>query len=142
MINRKHRFHGRSSLRFVYQKGNTVRGALGTLKYVRNPRRTEYRMAVVVSRKVHKSAVVRNRIRRRIYEVVRMREKDITGPYDLVFSVFSDQVADMPTDELRERTYLRMRQAGVLPPLPGESASTKPDAHGIVNNKELPITDV
>lgn len=115
MINRKHRFHGHGSLRFVYQHGKTVRGQYGAIKYVKNPRRKHYRMAVVVSRKVHKSAVVRNRIRRRIYEIVRTNESQISEPYDMVFTAFSDQVATMDAAELRERILVKMREAGIIP---------------------------
>lgn len=114
MINRKHRFHGRGSLRFVYQRGKTLRGAYGTLKYVHNTRRKEYRLAVVVSRKVNKSAVVRNRIRRRLYEAVRLYETDISAPYDIVFTAFSDHLAEMPWDELQERVHDKLEEAGII----------------------------
>lgn len=122
MINRIHRFHGRNSLRFVYQKGRTVRGSYCSLKYVYNPRRKSYRLAVVVSRKVHKSAVVRNRIRRRIYEAVRLRQDDIKDTYDMVFIVFSEQLATMPAPELQKRIYDKLYDAGIFAdktPTPG-----------------------
>src|ERR1017187_5326666 len=102
MIARKHRFHGYGSLRYTYQHGTSIRGSYGTLKYARNSRRSTYRIAVVVSKKVSKSAVMRNRIRRRIYEAVR---ENITTdePYDLIFTVFSDVVAILPAAELQDR---------------------------------------
>jgi ribonuclease P protein component len=68
MISRTNRFHGYNSLRNVYRHGNTARGPLFAVKSLQNPRRKSYRLAVVVSRKVNKSAVARNRIRRRLYE--------------------------------------------------------------------------
>lgn len=108
MIGRTHRFHGYGSLRSVYQRGQTVRGSMVSLRFSRRDRRHAYRVAVVVSRKVHKSAVVRNRIRRRIYEVVRQEDVAITAGFeptippgtDLVFTVFSDQVATFDTVKL------------------------------------------
>ncbi len=100
MISKRFRFHGLNSLRFVFKRGRTVRGAHTSLKYEPNPRREDYRLSVVVSKKVHKSAVVRNRIRRRLYEQVRLRQSLIREPYDLVLSVYSDQVADMPAQQL------------------------------------------
>ncbi|HEY5667821.1 MAG TPA: ribonuclease P protein component [Candidatus Saccharimonadales bacterium] len=132
MIDRTHRFQGHGSLRFVYQKGQTARGPFCSLKYVLNRRRKQYRVAVVVSRKVHKSAVVRNRIRRRIYEIVRARATRITDPYDLVFIVYSDQLATMPAPQL-ERTILeKLEKAGVFAVnAPGPAAS-----HDIVVPKE------
>ncbi len=74
MIAKAHRFHGYGSLNFVYKNGKTERGPLFAVKSILNPKRSEYRMAVVVSRKVNKSAVARNRIRRRLYEIVRSLE--------------------------------------------------------------------
>ena len=114
MINRKHRFHGRGSLRFVYQKGKTLRGPYASVKYIANPRRASYRMAVVVSRKVHKSAVVRNRIRRRVYEVAREYEGQFQGAYDIVVTIFSDQVATMESVELRRRFVDKLVEAEIL----------------------------
>jgi ribonuclease P protein component len=113
VIARKHRFHGYGSLRYVYQHGQTIRGPLCAIKFVANNRRKAYRLAVVVSKKVHRSAVTRNRIRRRVYEVVRRQEDRITQPYDIVLTVFSDQVATLPHDELVRTVKAQLRQAGI-----------------------------
>ncbi len=114
MISRTHRFHGHGSLRYVYQHGETVRGPLTSLKYIENSRRTKYRLAVVVSKKVSKSAVMRNRIRRRLYEAVRSHESSITKPYDVVMTVFHDQLATIPADELQRLVRAQLRQAGII----------------------------
>ena len=112
MISRAHRFHGHGSLRYVYQHGQTVRGPLCALKYVKNERRKAYRLAVVVSKKVHKSAVKRNRIRRRLYEAVRLNAINIEA-YDMVLTVFHEQVADMPAEELSKMIRAQLKQAGI-----------------------------
>jgi ribonuclease P protein component len=114
MINRIHRFVGPNSLRFVYKQGATVRGPLFAVKSVANSRRRTYRAAVVVSRKVHKSAFGRNRIRRRLYEAIRGLEDDIAGPYDIVLTVFSDGVLDEPYDSLTAQLRKQLSQAGIL----------------------------
>lgn len=114
MIDKTHRFQGHGSLRFVYQKGQTIRGPLCALKFVLNKRRTTYRAAVVVSRKVHKSAVVRNRIRRRMYEVIRTYEPEIKGAYDLVFMVYSEQLAELPMVELQVAVREKLEKARIL----------------------------
>ena len=113
MISRIHRFHGHGSLRYVYQNGQTVRGPLCSLKYIRNERRKNWRLAVVVSKKVHKSAVRRNRIRRRLYEAARLLLVDIPS-YDMVLTVFHEQVADMPSEELFKMVHAQLRQAKIL----------------------------
>ncbi|HTE22543.1 MAG TPA: ribonuclease P protein component [Candidatus Limnocylindria bacterium] len=114
MIARKHRFHGYGSLRYVYQHGRTVRGPLSSLKVAPNDRRTSYRLAVVVSKKVNKSAVVRNRIRRRLYEAVRRHEADMSRPYDMVLTVYSEQMAAIPAAELEKTVLDQLRQARIL----------------------------
>lgn len=100
MISQKHRFHGLGSLRFVYSKGQVVRTANLGLKYVPNSRRTTWRAAVVVSKKVSKSAVVRNRLRRRIYEAVRLANPQEQG-IDLVFTVYNEALLEATPAQLR-----------------------------------------
>jgi ribonuclease P protein component len=104
MISKLSRFHGRNSLNAVYQKGKAVRGDYISLRYLAT-RRKDYRLAVVVSRKVSKSAVKRNRTRRRIYEIVRLyrKEKDQAWPVDIVISVFDEKAATLPAERLREK---------------------------------------
>lgn len=112
MISRLNRFHGHGSLRYVYQHGQTVRGPLCALKYVRNERRKNWRLAVVVSKKVHKSAVKRNRIRRRLYEAFRVEAKDIPA-YDMVITVFNEQLTALEPVELTRLVRAQLKQAGI-----------------------------
>src|SRR3990172_4182898 len=114
MISKEHRFAGQAGLRYVYRHGQTVRGPLFSINSVRNSRRATYRAAVVISRKVHKLAVVRNKIRRRLYEAIRVLEDDIAGPYDIVLNVFSDSVADEPAESLKRQLKKQLTEAGVL----------------------------
>jgi len=114
MLSRTHRFHGYNSLNWAYRQGKSARDSKLSLKYALNPRRNTYRAAVVVSRKVSKSAVVRNRIRRRTYEVIREMGPEINNNYDLIFSVYSDSLADLPYLELKQLVIERMRQARVI----------------------------
>jgi ribonuclease P protein component len=114
MVSARHRFHGYGSLKYVYQHGQTTRGSLFAIKSTLNSRRQSYRVAVVVSRKVHKSAVTRNRIRRRLYEVFRLFEADIVEPYDIVLIVFSEEVATKPPDELQSQLEKQLKSAGLL----------------------------
>ena len=78
----------------------------------------------MVSRKVHKSAVVRNRIRRRIYEIVRMQESRIAGSYDLIYTIYSDQLAEMPHEQLNETIVEKLEKAGIFE-VPTPKAQTK-----------------
>lgn len=114
MISRAHRFHGYNALRHVYARGQTARAQVFAIRYLANPRRDSYRAAVVVSKKVHKSAVVRARIRRRLYEVIRLNAGRMVRPYDIVIIVFSEHVAVMPADKLSEAVIEQLTRAGII----------------------------
>ena len=101
MIGRNNRFHGYNSLKAVYRDGRRVRGQMVVLQYASRGATKPYRMAVVVSRKTHKSAVVRNRIRRRIYEIIRNNSELVKPGTDLVFTVYSDQLAELEPKKLQ-----------------------------------------
>lgn len=110
MITRSNRFHGHNSLRPIYQKGKPIYSANIKLLYA-PAQRPKYRAAVVVSKKVHKSAVVRNRIRRRIYEVARLFMADTALPLDLVFVVQTTQIADLPAADVQNELTSLLKKA-------------------------------
>ena len=114
MVSREHRFHGLGSLRFVYGRGEVVRGPMFLIKYVRNSKRKTYRVAIVVSKKVSKSAVVRNRIRRRLYEIIREQGMNIREPYDIVVTVHSPEVAEMPSAKLTTQVIKQLESAKII----------------------------
>lgn len=101
MLNKKYRFHSRGGVRYVYQKGKTVRTSKMSLIFAKNTRGFT-RIAVVVSKKVMKTAVKRNRIRRRVYETLRKNMDLIPKGNDYIFVVFSPSVIDMPFNELEK----------------------------------------
>lgn len=114
MISRAHRFHGYGSLRNVYRLGSTARGPLFAVKALANPNRKSYRLAVVVSRKVSKSAVARNRIRRRLFELAREIEDEIKQPHDIVITAFHDSLREAHAKDLRSQLKKQLKEAGVL----------------------------
>ena len=116
MINRINRFHGRASIQRLYKTSKMVRSASLSLRYVSNPRRRQYRLAVVVSRKVSKSAVVRNRIRRRLYESVRILSNTLSEPFDLLLVVYDDSLKDKPTEELQRDVVKLLKKAKLTTP--------------------------
>lgn len=129
MIARSHRFHGYGSLRGVYSRGQTVRAPLLSLKFSRRDSKHAYRSAVVVSKKVHKSAVVRNRIRRRIYEIIRLHENSLPAGLDLVFTVFGEELATLDSAKLDGLVVGLVRKA-LKPPAAATRSLVRP--HGIV----------
>lgn len=111
MLSARHRFHGHGSLRYVYKNGQAVRSRQLTIKYTRNKHRKHSRFAVVVSKKVHKSAVGRNRIRRRVYEIIRHELPKIPHAYDIAVIVTSSEILTLPAPELEQIVQQSMEQA-------------------------------
>ncbi len=114
MLIATHRFHGLGSLNFVMKSGKTVRDKNLALRYCINTRRKTYRLAVVVSKKVHKSAVVRNRIRRRMFEHFRQANFAIAEPYDLVITVYSDELLETNTKHITEILQNLLSQTRII----------------------------
>lgn len=111
MIGKQYRFHGHNSLRQVYGRGSSVRSRFISLKYFHNPRRDETRFAVVVAKKVTKKAPVRNRIRRRVYEVIRLHTPMIQAGYDVVITVFDERIGEISAAELNKTLMELFTQA-------------------------------
>ncbi|MBR3172525.1 ribonuclease P protein component [Candidatus Saccharibacteria bacterium] len=88
-------------MKYVYQKGKTIRGNKASLVFCENERGFT-RIAVVVSKKVEKTAVKRNRIRRRVYEALRKNLNLIPEKHDYIFVIYSNKVATMEFKELEK----------------------------------------
>ena len=115
MLQQRYRFHGYGGLRYLYRHASAERSRLLTVKYVANRRRRMPRIAVVVSKKVHKSAVGRNRIRRRVYEILRQHVPYFTGVYDVALIITSSEVLATPHDELVLVVKNLLVRAGICP---------------------------
>lgn len=114
MISFNNRFHGHSSLSFVYKNGQTFRSHLAVLKVIKNSRKKNSRMAVVISKKIIKSAVRRNRVRRRVYEYLRSRLDKLNNIYDIVIIVSSSDLLVISHNELTDQLDQLFDQAGII----------------------------
>lgn len=114
MIAFKYRFHGHGSLAYLYKNGQIARTKNLTFKYILNKKRQLPRIAIVVSKKVAKRAVDRNRIRRRIYEIIRLELDNFTASFDLVIIVHSIEIRDIGHLELKNKILTSLIQAGVI----------------------------
>ena len=92
MIPFNNRFHGHSSLRYVYKNGQAIRSRSIIIKTTNNLHRKKSRVAVIISKKILKSAVGRNLIRRRVYEYVRLKLPDLNGVYDIAIIITSSDL--------------------------------------------------
>lgn len=114
MIVKKHRFHGLGSVRSVLRDSQTLRSQNFALKYRESTKKNNYRCAVVVSKKVHKSAVQRNKIRRRIYELVRELEPKIINQTDFVIIAYNDELTTQPIKEVKNNLTNLLSKAKII----------------------------
>jgi ribonuclease P protein component len=114
MLAKVFRFHGHQSVRRSYRQGSSVRGFIGSLHVYEDAKSPKLKVAVVVSKKVSKSAVVRNRIRRRIFEQVRVHQPILTKQAELVFTIYQEEAATMPSQKLADAVEELLKRAKLL----------------------------
>lgn len=112
MLAARFRFHGHGSLKFLHKNATVARSRYFTIKAVTNPHRTYSRFAVIVSKKVHKSAVGRNRIRRRVYEMIRAAQQHFDTTLDLAIIITSGEVLTADYQELEQTLIGQLRELG------------------------------
>ena len=115
MLSHKFRFHGHGSLRYLYRNGKTARTRSLMLRYSPNKFRVHSRYAVIVSKKIMKAAARRNRIRRRIYEVIRLHDESIPPGFDFSVTVFSAELLTLPYADLEREILELFRQVKSTP---------------------------
>lgn len=113
MIAKDFRFHGHGSLNYLFKNGKTARNASVLVRFVPNKRRETSRVSVIVSKKVSKSAVVRNRIRRRVYEVVRHNWHYVAPQIDFAVTILSADIAVLPAPEVERAVIGALRRADI-----------------------------
>ena len=113
MLSKKYRFHSRGGVRYTYQNGKTIRGSKISLVFADNSRNKQ-RYAVVVSKKVLKSAVGRNRIRRRVYEAIRLELPKIQKPVDYIFIIYSKEILSIDFKEIQKNIRDLLKEANIL----------------------------
>lgn len=114
MIPKQNRFKGNRSIDHVYKSTRPVRSDTFNIR-VKKSGIENYRLAVVVSKKVSKSAVVRNRIRRRIFEYTRKNiatQTKIKG-LEIIITVFEESVATAKAEDLAAQLENLFRKAGI-----------------------------
>lgn len=111
MIAQRYRFHGHGSVRYVLKNGRGYRGHSMSIKFIHNPRRRYSRVGIIVSKKVLHDAVPRNRVRRRLYELVRTELlpslEGLDEPLDIVITVYDGSIKDEAPERL-EREFRKL----------------------------------
>lgn len=100
MISNENRFKGRGSLKYAFKNSRPYRDDFIVLRKTANKFRQQSRVAIIVSKKTHKSAVARNRVRRRIFEIMRHELKSFGSTYDVIITVTSPELKNSSVPEL------------------------------------------
>ncbi len=116
MIHRKYRFHGHGGLRYLYKNGQTARNRSVMIRSIENPTRPRSRYVVIIAKKIVKSAVGRNRIRRRVYEVLRRHMSELTPHHDIAVTVFAADFMTISGAELERSVLEVLSQAHLYRP--------------------------
>jgi ribonuclease P protein component len=87
MLSKKNRLTAETDFKEVLSRGKTVQGKIFTLKYLQKGDEASTRIGVVVSKKVSKLAVYRNKARRRLKEALRRNVKNLKPGFMAVFLV-------------------------------------------------------
>ncbi len=110
MLAAQYRLRRSRDIARVYKRG-VYGGAEGLLSLKAAPNgRAESRIVVVVAKKIDKRAVTRNRIRRRLVELLRQSWETVPPGYDIVISAHADLSA-LPSRHLRQLLDTACRRA-------------------------------
>jgi len=81
----------------TYKNGKTVRNVNFTIRALQT-NTPELHLAIVVSKKVSKHAVVRNRARRRVREIIRKNITLAASNYFVIVNIYTDLTNSTPAD--------------------------------------------
>jgi len=102
MLAKINRYHDRREPRIVLKYGRQAQCGPFKVVALAGRHRGPFRAAVVVGTKVAKSAPARNRIRRRIYEALRLCEPSVRDDFSLVVVVHDPKTGTMAIGELQK----------------------------------------
>ena len=109
MLAKKYRLAADKDFTRLFKKGRSFHGNGMSVRLVRNSL-SESRFAFVVSVKVSKKAVVRNKLRRRLREMVAKWIPDIKSGYDVAV-LTKPQAIGMTSEELRKSLEFLFKKA-------------------------------
>ena len=109
MLAKKYRLTKRGSFAYVYRKGGSVRGKYMTLIYV--PGKDVPRLGLSVNNKVG-HAVVRNKLKRRMREVMRLYLSEIK-PCQAIFAARSN-AGGLTYDDVKQEMTELFQKSGLL----------------------------
>lgn len=111
-VQKELRLTRREDFNKVYRHGKSAANQQYVIYCLPNPRIERFRMGVSVSKKLG-NAVVRNRLRRVVKEIVRLQSERIRSHYDFIV-IARKPVADMDYREMEKSLLHALKRAQLL----------------------------
>ncbi|SDO52383.1 ribonuclease P protein component [Paenibacillus sp. yr247] len=111
-MEKEYRLAKREDFNKVYRYGKSMANHQFVLYYMPQPKLEHFRLGVSVSKKVG-NAVVRNRIRRMIKEIIRLKKDNMTLQYDYIL-LARKPAAEMEYAEMEKSIWHVIRKASLL----------------------------
>ncbi|MBD3282529.1 MAG: ribonuclease P protein component [Candidatus Portnoybacteria bacterium] len=109
MLKKEYRLKKKKDFQNVFEKGETIAGRFVFFKKAKN-KSDEKRFGFIVSSKVSKKAVVRNKIKRRLRAIVKEEVDNIKSGLDMVI-IAKPQVVDKSFNEIKEEVLELFKKA-------------------------------
>lgn len=110
-MQRQYRLAKRKDFNKVYRLGKSAANRQFVVYLLKNPQTAKMRVGVSASKKLG-GAVVRNRLRRRIKEIIRLNADHIVPGYDLVI-IARKPIVDMDYKEMEKSLLHALKQASL-----------------------------
>lgn len=112
MLSVKHRLTKEKDFKKIHASGRSFFSSWLRLRYLANNQELS-RLAVVVSTKVSKKAVKRNRVKRQLREIIRLNLAKVKPGYDITISV-NNKALDKDYKDLEKETLKLFAKARLL----------------------------
>jgi ribonuclease P protein component len=109
MVIKNNRISKKKDFDYIFKKGKNISGVLLILKFIKNNLGNN-RFAFIINKKVSSKAIVRNKIRRRISETVKIFKNNENG-LDIVF-IALPAIRDKNFIEIKEEVNTLLSKIG------------------------------
>lgn len=113
MLPKQNRLNKKSDLEKVFKEGRSFKNSTFVLRFTKNNLKNPARFGIIVSGKVSKKAVIRNKIKRRIRAVIRELLVKIK-PGTWVVLIAQDLAAQKSFQEIKEQLINLFYKAKIL----------------------------
>jgi len=112
LLPKTHRLVSRGDFKGVFDARHTARSGPLTLLYSRTDRKY-IRFGFVVSGAVSKNAVVRNRLRRQLHEIIRFYLPSLSGGYDCVLRTYPD-IVGISYKDMKKHIEIILKKSAIM----------------------------